>query len=71
MLRAGAGTLVTPALGSVVSRWASAPQHVVHPSLVTETKARPLLFFFFCQVTTGSGAWQWVPAQFPPFCGNC
>ena len=46
MLRAGAGTLVTPALGSVVSRWASAPQHVVHPSLVTETKARPLLFFF-------------------------
>ena len=49
MLRAGAGTLVTPALGSVVSRWASAPQHVVHPSLVTETKARPLLFFFFAK----------------------
>ena len=45
MLHAGAGTLVTPAPGSVVSRWGSAPQHVVQPTLVTETKAGSSLLF--------------------------
>lgn len=61
MLHAGAGTLVTPALGSVVSVGLSA-QHAVQPALVTETCVRLLLFI--CQVTTGSGAWRWVPAVF-------
>ena len=45
MLHAGAGTLVTPAPGSVVSRWGSAPQHIVQPAPVTETKARSSLLF--------------------------
>ena len=45
MLHAGAGTLVALAPGSVVSRWGSAPQHVVQPTLVTETKAGSSLLF--------------------------
>lgn len=45
MLHAGAGTLVTSAPGSVVSRWGSAPQHVVQPAPVTEMKARSSLLF--------------------------